>query len=284
MSDYLNRENRDFSKYDTMETNVLQDILRLDAEAPEDAEQDTELLLYIMEVLAKRRRSEPNPGITAQEALKVFEAHYLPCVEETYQAEKPIQSNMLLRWRRGLSAAAAVLIVIVLGSVTAGAFGFNVLGAVAKWTQETFFFESIHSTSASEPSKDYAPMYTSLQELLKEYNVKRKLVPTWLPEGYEFVEAQVSESPKQRYYFATYEKEGKSIKVQIKDYLDFHPTYAEKSDGLVEVYESYGIAYYIFSNYNQIHAAWSVENYECTISGPVSITEMKKIIDSIEKG
>ena len=48
MSENLNRGARDFSKYDTMATADLEEILRLDAESPEGAESDTELLLYVM--------------------------------------------------------------------------------------------------------------------------------------------------------------------------------------------------------------------------------------------
>ena len=56
MSENRNRGIRDFSNYDSMETEELEEILRSDADAPESKESDTELLLYIMEVLAKRRK------------------------------------------------------------------------------------------------------------------------------------------------------------------------------------------------------------------------------------
>ena len=39
--------NRDFSKNEAMSTEELEEILRLDAEAPERAQSDTELVLYI---------------------------------------------------------------------------------------------------------------------------------------------------------------------------------------------------------------------------------------------
>ena len=40
--------NRDFSQYEAMTTKELEEILRLDAEAPEGAQSDTELILFIL--------------------------------------------------------------------------------------------------------------------------------------------------------------------------------------------------------------------------------------------
>ena len=82
MSENLNRGSRDFSKYDTMETAELEEILRLDAALPEGAESDTELLLYVMGVLADRRRNNGVAGKTAFEAWESFEKNYMPGEEE----------------------------------------------------------------------------------------------------------------------------------------------------------------------------------------------------------
>ena len=60
--------NRDFSIYEAMTTEELEEILRLDAEAPEGAQSDTELVLFILEVLAGRRNTENITGNKAQKA------------------------------------------------------------------------------------------------------------------------------------------------------------------------------------------------------------------------
>ena len=70
--------NRDFSKYEAMSTEELEEILRLDAEAPEGAQSDTELVLYILEVLASRRNTNNITGNTAQEAWESFQQNYMP--------------------------------------------------------------------------------------------------------------------------------------------------------------------------------------------------------------
>ena len=58
MSEQLDRRARDFSKFDSMTTEALQQILRLDAMKPEGEESDAEELFYIMGVLADRRRND----------------------------------------------------------------------------------------------------------------------------------------------------------------------------------------------------------------------------------
>ena len=68
MSENQNRRVGNLSKYDAMTTEELEEILRLDAEAPQEQESDIEMILYIMEVLAKRKRNNGHTGKTAQEA------------------------------------------------------------------------------------------------------------------------------------------------------------------------------------------------------------------------
>ena len=57
MSENQIRGNGDLSYCDTMTTEELEEILRLDAEMPEGQESDTDKILYIMEVLAERKRN-----------------------------------------------------------------------------------------------------------------------------------------------------------------------------------------------------------------------------------
>ena len=70
----------------------------------------------------------------------------------------------------------------------------------------------------------------------------------------------------------------------MHDYLDEIPIYVEQSDGLVEEYEVAGVTYYLFENYEFSRAVWLYDSYECDISGEVTIDELKKMIDSIQKG
>ena len=78
MPEKQNRRIGDLSKYDAMTTEELEEILRWDAQAPEEQESDTEMILYIMEVLAKRKRNNGHTGKTALEAYESFKQNYMP--------------------------------------------------------------------------------------------------------------------------------------------------------------------------------------------------------------
>ena len=78
MSENRNRRIRDDSKYASMATEELEEILRLDAEAPMGQDSDTELLLSVMEMLANRMRNTSSNAKTAQQAWESFQQNYLP--------------------------------------------------------------------------------------------------------------------------------------------------------------------------------------------------------------
>ena len=287
MPDTRNRRDDEFAKYDAMSTEELQQLLREDASKPVGEESDTDVLFYVMEVLAKRRK-ERNEGKSPGEALESFNKHYNTENEISSDSERvhaaPKRSS-IGRWMKGLIAAAAVFAFVIGGSLTADAMGFDLWEVIAKWTQETFHFGYYGDVEESDdPSPNYANPCASLQEALDKNSITVTLVPTWIPEGYTEGDVEIIQTPKHRAYKARYENGDQSIAIRISDYLDSFPTQIERSDTLIEVYRSAGIDYYIFDNEGFLQAVWITDNYECLISGPVTISELKNMIDSIEKG
>lgn len=281
MSEKQNRGIGDLSKYDAMTTEELEEILRLDAQAPEEQESDTETILYIMEVLTERKRNNSHTGKTALEAYESFKQNYMPednNNEPTRRESVKVRSGFP-RWLRSLTAAAAVVVILILGSVTARAFGFNIWEAVVKWTQETFHFGEWGNTNA-----DNNMLYASFQEALEKGNVPASIVPTWIPEDYELIDVTADRNPLQKTYIAKYTNEEKVLRITVQDYLDGDPNYVEQSDGLIEEYEVSGVTYYLFKNNKKIYAVWIVDSFECRITGELTIDELKTMINSIEKG
>ena len=105
--------NRDYSRFDAMTTEELEDILRLDASAPDGEESDTELLLYVMGVLADRKKNN-STGKTALEAWESFQQNYLSD-DELFPEDKPKHSGSkrTAPWLRRMIAAAAVVALLV---------------------------------------------------------------------------------------------------------------------------------------------------------------------------
>lgn len=284
MSENQDRRARDFSKYDALDTQDLEAILRLDSEAPEGQESDTEKILYIAGVLAKRKNAM-NTGKTALEAWESFETNYLPVeedsVDDTTKTKKTVRP-----WVRRLTAAAAAIVLLVGLSATAvSAFGWeDIWNAVARWAKETFSFVSGSDTELTEPKAQSAQEYTSLQDALAETDRDYALVPTWIPEGYQLDDITVDENPMQRIYVAKYMSGEKELIITVRSYLEGNPEKVEVNDTLLETYENAGITYYIFENLDQLRAVWLKDSYECYISGGLSMEDIKTMINSIGKG
>lgn len=287
MPDPRNREDGAFAKYDVMSTDELQQILREDASKPEGEESDPDALFYIMEVLAKRRKQR-NEGKSPEEALGSFKEKYHTENNVSFDPEGSLAEPKRRgagRWMRGVIAAAAMLVFIIGGSLTARAMGFDLWEIIARWTQETLHLGySEEAAGKFAPSSDFMLPCASLQEAIDDCEITAALVPTWIPDGYEEVDVQTEETPMQRRIVAKYQSGKNKIRIRIVDYMSSAPVQVEQSDSLIEVYPSNDIDYYIFSNYEELKAVWINGKYECYIIGPLTVSEIEKMIDSIEKG
>lgn len=285
----------DYSKYDSMTIEELEEILRQDAEDL-DSEPDVDMLMYIVEVIRSRKGPDPNRK-TAEEAFEIFKKHYLPEVigegvddmegmdvaDSEHQEDNKCKVIHMSRWMRRMAAAAAVVVVLLAGSVTANALGYNLWQIVVQWTQETFHFGGASQQETTGPAVDNHLEYSSLQEVLDKQKITVPLAPKWIPDGYVLSDIKVNISPIQESFWAIYLKDDQMLKVQIKRYLQMDPEQIEQSDTLVEEYESGGITYFIFEDNKQFRTAWTVAQFECYISGELTIDEMKQIVDSIKE-
>lgn len=272
--------NRDFSKYEAMSTEELEEILRLDAEAPESAESDTELVLYILEVLATRRNTKNITGNTAQEAWESFQQNYMP-----EEPQKPVGTKKPVLWMRKLAAAAAVVALLIFIPISARAITLEEMWDIfARWAKETFSFVSGESTEVSEPSPEDKDQFETLQELLLLSNRDASIVPTWIPEGFKLDKIEKDSSPILEIYTVLYLDGNRELRIQVKTHLSADIQNNEIENDPIEIYSHEGVDFYIFTNVDQLRSIWLVDSYECLISGDVSIDELKMMIDSIQKG
>lgn len=275
---------RDFSMYDAMDDEQLRQILREDASNTEGEDTDMELMLHIMEVLAKRRR-EAKQDIAPEEALDRFNKKYTYTDNSLISEERPAKRKTtgFSRWQRWVATIAAMLILVFGSALTAQALGFDVFEIIAKWTKETFHFgyvSDIQETNAPTPDA----VYGSLCDALMKYKIDTSLLPTWIPEGYVEKDVKIQETPTQRVFMARYEKDDNRFRIRIADYINTYPLQVEQSGSLIEKVSINGIEYYIFDNEGQLQVAWIHDRFECYISGPLTLSEIKSLIDSIKKG
>lgn len=285
MPGYQNENRSDYSKFNFMTNDELEEILRMDAMKFDDEDSDIDMLMYVMGVLAERRRSSADPGKTPEEAYQSFVDNYY--TDDTEVTEEDIHNKKLTEpkrsragWRRFITVAAACFAILLFGVVTTAALGGESLNAFFDWTKEIFSFSSGDQNSETGPSPEYV-VDDTWENVLRKKNIPENLMLLEPLEGYEQIDLHVYETPEMSSITGLFTNGDKRMRMAVKLYLGCEPQKIEKTDELLEIYESNGIFYYIFSNKDQIQAVWQYENYECIIFGNFSVEEIKSMIDAI---
>ena len=286
---------RDFLVFDNMSTEALKEILRLDFQSDEDSDMDA--ILYIMGVVAKREKENPSAEYTDVHAAWesfLFLKNYLPYAgpKSLYDLDKDgddedtpldvgqtsLKKDFRPQKRPRLMYAACIAAVIssllLAGTITASALGFDLWGTVVKWTKDTFRFVSADTIETSK-------RYNSLQDALSDYGITEPLAPKWIPDGYEFKSIDVSETPETTKFLAIYMDDGNELMISILSLADSNTNMYEKDADKVIIYETGGIKHYLMSNEGRLNAVWLYDSYECLISGNITESEIEKMIDSI---
>ena len=279
----MSTSTRDFSHLDKLSTEELQEILRQDSLLDDDSS-DIDTILYITDLLVKRSDSSNNSK-DVEAAWKSFKENYYPYIsdpEPLYSFDSPKDKVVKAKPRRPrramktLSVAAVLAVVIISGSVTASAFGYNLWGAVAEWTRDTFGF-----TQSSQNNGTYP--FENLRDALDAYDIDEPIVPQWIPDGYGEDTVQAAETPDSKIIVAVSKYGSKEIKLEVKIFDDpsnRHWLYEMFEDD-VEKYSSNGIDFYIMKNDDFTRVSWAVGNNECSILCSLKPKEIYRIIDSI---
>ena len=279
----MSTSTRDFSHLDKLSTEELQEILRQDSLLDDDSS-DIDTILYITDLLAKRSDSSNNSK-DVEAAWKSFKENYYPYIsdpEPLYSFDSPedevvkAKPRHLSRAMKTLSVAAVLAVVIISGSVTASAFGYNLWGAVAEWTRDTFGF-----TQSSQNNGIYP--FENLRDALDAYDIDEPIVPQWIPDGYGEDTVQTAETPDSKIIVAVSKYGSKEIKFEVKIFDDpsnRHWLYEMFEDD-VEKYSSNGIDFYIMKNDDFTRVSWAVGNNECSILCSLKPKEIYRMVDSI---
>lgn len=279
----MSTSTRDFSHLDKLSTEELQEILRQDSLLDDDSS-DIDTILYITDLLAKRSDSSNNSK-DVEAAWKSFKENYYPYISDPeplysfYSPEDEVvkaKPRHLSRAMRTLSVAAVLAVVIISGSVTASAFGYNLWGAVAEWTRDTFGF-----TQSSQNNGTYP--FENLRDALDAYDIDEPIVPQWIPDGYGEDTVQAAETPDSKIIVAVSKYGSKEIKLEVKIFNDpsnRHWLYEMFEDD-VEKYSSNGIDFYIMKNDDFTRVSWAVGSNECSILCSLKPKEIYRMIDSI---
>ncbi len=269
---------RDFSEYDSMSTPQLQALLREDASKSPGEESDTALILHVMEILVKRGEGAEN---TPQEALAAFKEEY--ATENFFiseQKEKAPRKAIRIPWKRCFAAVAAAITVFFLGSfATIRAFSIDLGDYIGKWNDTVFYFGRARE---DDSYRFDPPEFDGLKDAAKQLGFDDLKLPNYLPEGFKTMHLNTDNNLAWKSIHARYSSDAGELIILITDYSDDSSSYTERDQRPVEIYRVDETDYYIFYNIDNVIAAWMDGPYECIIIGPISVEEMKKMINSIE--
>lgn len=272
----------DVTQFDKMSLDELEEILRQDAAFGETNESSVDELIYIMGLVADKKRAEdPSAYTNVEEAKKSFEENYLPIAargealfqEEASEPEAKIQSGTHRRFFRTAIAIAAVVALLLTGSLVASALGFNVWNHVADWTRDVF---------------GYGEKYDKTDSVLYDFNIALEkagidpnILPAYIPEGYEVVSVDKFSDPAYEKYACELSNGIDSIAIE---YVIGSNEYADslyKDEEQLEVRSYNGTEYYFVCNDGKNYVSWTSGEIDCVISYADSELDIERIIKSI---
>lgn len=280
------KERLDYKKFDDMSTEALETVLQADFDAPEAEQMDVDTIMYITNLLIEREKADSQNSAKNVAAAKAeFYREYYPLmdnkglvqdivadVEEMVNSSAKRNKISLVHqtwYKKVAGMAAAILIVFCVGSVTAYAFG---IGPIAKWNEDRFWFET-------------TPVTAELANVVSDFNNAEKLVPKWLPDGFEYENMDIVNYSDWSGINSSFVKNTDNDTYHI--FIDYYFNNAnehliyEKTNKDAVKYTKNGIDHYIITNSNNITIVWLNGDFECSVTGKITESEAKKIINSI---
>ena len=204
---------------------------------------------------------------------------------QTPHTAPPLQhfSKTRRMMRRGLIAA-AIVTVLFAGMIAAQASGLDIFGAIARWTSETFHFTSSEAPVTSGRNSNLSETSQALRTAFRDSGMDESMIPGWYPDRYELVTTKPISTGNYDMISLSFcdNEDFFTIKCsKYKNCLEIPFRMFEKDDALVEQYISNCRVFYLMKNLEDSSALWSDGTYMIAVSGNLTISELKTIIDNI---
>ena len=235
---------------------------------------DESAIRLIMEVLEKRDQDMPveiNPQVAA--------------AWQKYQTRASVQSRAKFSFRswpvRIATAVAVVMVLALAVPQSAEAEGF--WERLFRWTDSIFeFFTPGDEMVAQEyVFKTDNPGLQQVYDTVTAMGITDPVVPMWLPEGYELLQCEVTETPSKSFAHSRFEN-GKNVIVLDLAIRDAEsPRQYSKDEENANKLEIEGIEYIVLHNEEWWTAAWTRDRLECAIAIDCHEETLYKILKSI---
>ena len=293
-------KNQNYAYLSRLSTQKLLELLAA-APAPAETPEDKAYIDAIVEVVLEREERHPTGLLPdPEQAWEEFQQYYnTPEGEDQslYPAENPgtapsepapsqTEYRPQRRPKRHFFRRVVIVAAVVVCIALPPALGFeNVFQMFGAWTDEVFVLIDTYNILDSREETNAECNELNIQEILKEAGIAGNIVPAWIPSGFILDSITVSElqSPDRVEVRTYYTWDDFLITIVYSKYIESNfdtVTTFEKDSDAVEKYNVKGIVHYLFKNIDKQVAVWNQGNVECVISGNISYSDLKKMIDS----
>ena len=297
-------KNQNYAYLSRLSTQKLLELLAA-APAPAETPEDKAYIDAIVEVVLEREERHPTGLLPdPEQAWEEFQQYYNPPEGEDlslYPAENPgtapsepapsqTEYRPQRRPKRHFFRRVVIVAAVVVCIALPPALGFeNVFQLIGAWTDDIFLLNNVSSLEGNEIEADKKSV--DIEEILGELNYSENIFPTWIPEGFELEKVITNEfvlsgKTELRIHY----KNGQTRELITFTYNVYNSiasgtmTAFEKDANALEEYFVGDVTHYIFENLGKYIAVWNQNNIECAISGDVSLTELKEMLNSIYGG
>lgn len=297
-------KNQNYAYLSRLSTQKLLELLAA-APAPAETPEDKAYIDAIVEVVLEREERHPTGLLPdPEQAWEEFQQYYnTPEGEDLslYPAENPgtapsepapsqTEYRPQRRPKRHFFRRVVIVAAVVVCIALPPALGFeNVFQLIGAWTDDIFLLNNVSSLEGNEIEADKKSV--DIEEILGELNYSENIFPTWIPEGFELEKVITNEfvlsgKTELRIHY----KNGQTRELITFTYNVYNSiasgtmTACEKDANALEEYFVGDVTHYIFENLGKYIAVWNQNNIECAISGDVSLTELKEMLNSIYGG
>lgn len=297
-------KNQNYAYLSRLSTQKLLELLAA-APAPAETPENKAYIDAIVEVVLEREERHPTGLLPdPEQAWEEFQQYYnTPEGEDLslYPAENPgtapsepapsqTEYRPQRRPKRHFFRRVVIVAAVVVCIALPPALGFeNVFQLIGAWTDDIFLLNNVSSLEGNEIEADKKSV--DIEEILGELNYSENIFPTWIPEGFELEKVITNEfvlsgKTELRIHY----KNGQTRELITFTYNVYNSiasgtmTAFEKDANALEEYFVGDVTHYIFENLGKYIAVWNQNNIECAISGDVSLTELKEMLNSIYGG
>ncbi len=274
-----NPQNLSPEDLDAMSPSQLADALERALDDMTEETYDEEVIQRYLDALEQKAPVPPHPGAEQayDDLARTVKTFRTDSPGEDRKKGRRLRLRKVLRW----SLTAALITVCLLGGMMmVQAAGWDLFGAMARWTEDVFSFGEIggQETSAVQPPEEWEEMRTILEA------EGQTLYFPQIPDGFELIYSDfyVGSANGEADLLLGYEKEDTFIGFQAIHYYNRLPVALhEKDETQVETFELNGITYYVFSNNGTTKVVWLSDSLEYSIWTDDKSLDVTELIQTV---